>query len=116
MVKVPDWISVSEQTIKIGRHEWSVARLIELSRPLEPFDCPIDALNIYVKYDITLRQLVMHMQAVLAADLIYPIILDEDGELMDGRHRIMKAIYEGRKTIRAVRFSKNPSPCVIREE
>jgi hypothetical protein len=113
MVKIPDWINAREQTIKIGRHEWFVARLIELSRQLEPFDCPIYALNIYVKYDITLRQLIMHMKAVMSADLIYPIILGEDGEILDGRHRIMKAIYEGRETIRAVRFSENPRPCLI---
>lgn len=53
----------------------------------------------------------MHMAAINAADLSYPIILDEDGEIMDGRHRIMKAMLAGEKTIKAVRFDENPSPC-----
>lgn len=53
----------------------------------------------------------MHMHAVEAADLSCPIILDEDGEIMDGRHRVMKALYLEQPTIRAVRFDVNPTPC-----
>ena len=56
---------------------------------------------------------VMHMKAVNDADLKRPIILDEDGELMDGRHRLMKAMLLGKKTIKAVRFDENPSPCQV---
>ena len=52
-----------------------------------------------------------HMKSVNSANLKYPIILDEDGEVMDGRHRIMKAMLENKKTIKAVRFNENPSPC-----
>jgi hypothetical protein len=58
----------------------------------------------------------MHMKAVQAADLNFPIILDEDGEIMDGRHRIMKAFLEGKETIKAVRFDTNPDPCRIKED
>jgi len=44
-----------------------------------------------------------------------PIILDEDGELMDGRHRIMKALLIGLETVKAVRFDQNPPPCRVME-
>ncbi len=54
--------------------------------------------------------MVMHMKAVQEADLNFPIILDEDGEVMDGRHRIMRAMLEGLETVKAVRFEENPSP------
>lgn len=61
-------------------------------------------------YDtMDLRQLVGHMKSVIKADLKYPIILDEDGELLDGRHRLMKALLEGKETIKAVRFVENPT-------
>ena len=60
--------------------------------------------------------MVMHMKAVLNADLSFPIILDEDGEIMDGRHRIMKAILEGKRNIKAVRFNENPEPCSVNKE
>ena len=59
---------------------------------------------------------VRHIKSVLAADLSYPIILDEDGEIMDGRHRVMKALIDGEESIRAVRFSENPAPCSTVED
>lgn len=97
---------------KLGSHEWSVARLFTLAKDLPVMTIPLDHLNIYLKYkDLTLRELVGHMKSVNDADLKYPIILDEDGEVMDGRHRIMKAMLENKKTIKAVRFEENPSPC-----
>jgi hypothetical protein len=74
-------------------------------------DIPLDHMHLYYTYEkLTLREMVMHMKAVNAADLEKPIILDEDGELMDGRHRLMKAMLLGNETIRAVRFDENPPP------
>ena len=73
---------------------------------------PLQHMNVYSTYDkLSLRKMVMHMKAVNDADMSHPIILDEDGELLDGRHRIMKALLNGYETIKAVRFDENPSPC-----
>jgi hypothetical protein len=44
------------------------------------------------------------------ADLSKPIILNADGSLMDGGHRLCKALLEGRQTILAVRFDVMPTP------
>jgi len=97
---------------RLGKNHWYVARLITLAKDLEQFEIPLRHLNVYYKYDsLTLREMVMHFNAVNEADLNYPIILDEDGEVMDGRHRIMKAIIEGESAIKAVRFDSNPAPC-----
>jgi len=113
---VSKWVSHNDQYCTLGKNNWSVARLIHLSKDLEVMNVPLNHLNVYYKYEnITLREMVMHMQAVLDADLSYPIILDEDGDLMDGRHRLMKAMLNGVKTIKAVRFDKNPSPCIRNE-
>lgn len=110
-MKVVDWIKPDAQMARIGRHHWSVPRLFELSRNLPVMDVVIDHMSTYFVYDkLTLRELVGHMKAVEAADLSFPIILDEDGELMDGRHRLMRAIMLGHTTIKAVRFDENPSP------
>lgn len=95
----------------LGRHHWSVPRLFELARDLPIMEVPLRHLHLFNTYErLTLREMVMHMQAVNAADLSRPIILDEDGEIMDGRHRIMKALLEGAETIKAVRFDENPPP------
>ncbi|MDO8960085.1 MAG: hypothetical protein Q7U85_10160 [Rhodocyclaceae bacterium] len=113
-MKIKPWHSPAEQMCNLGRHNWSVARLFELARDLQIMEVPLDHLHLYYTYEkLTLREMVTHMQAVNDADLDKPIILDEDGELMDGRHRLMKAMLTGAKTIKAVRFDENPSPCRV---
>jgi hypothetical protein len=44
------------------------------------------------------------MKLVEEVDFSHPIILGFDGRVMDGMHRIAKALLEGRATIRAVQF------------
>jgi hypothetical protein len=50
------------------------------------------------------------MSRVNDADLNYPIILHPEGWVMDGCHRIVRALREGRGTIRAVRFTRDTLP------
>lgn len=40
----------------------------------------------------------------------YPIILGFDGRVMDGMHRVARALLEGRTTIKAVQFEDHPEP------
>jgi len=111
-MNIPKFCSHTKQESELHNHTWDVSRLIQLSKDLPVMEIPLDHLNITDSYQsLNLRQMVMHINAVNAADLKYPIILDEDGEIMDGRHRIMKALLKGAKTIKAVRFDVNPSPC-----
>ena len=113
-MKIEPFCPPDLQMSKLGSHHWSVSRLFELAKALPVMNIPLDHLNIYHKYEaVTLRDMVMHMKAVNGADLDYPIILDEDGDVMDGRHRIMKALLTGARTIKAVRFEKNPNPCKV---
>jgi len=113
---IQKWHAPQNQICTLGRHQWSVARLFELAKDLPVIDVPLNCLNVYYIYEkLKLRDLVMHIRAIEAADMSYPIILDEDGELMDGRHRIMKAMLEDSLTIKVVRFDVNPEPCRILE-
>lgn len=115
-MKIVDWGLPKDQMCEIGRHSWSVSRLFELTRFLPVMEVPLNHLSVYYTYEkITLREMVMHMKAVNDADLDKPIIMDEDGELMDGRHRLMKAMLAGAETIKAVRFDENPPPCRVRD-
>ena len=100
------------QMSRLGNHHWSVARLFELSKNLKVMDIPLQHLGMCYRYEkMTMLELAGQVVAVNEADLSYPIILDEEGEIMDGRHRLMKAIITGADTIKAVRFDVNPSPC-----
>ena len=111
---IKSFSDTKDQMAKLGDNHWSVSRLIELSKNFKVMNVPLDHLNVFNTYEkLTLREMVMHMNAINDADLKYPIILDEDGDIMDGRHRIMKAMLIKAKTIKAVRFDENPSPCRI---
>lgn len=113
-MSVKSFAKPSTQVCQLGKLKWSVARLFELAKDLPVMDVPLEHLNMYYRYDnMTLREFAGHMVAVQDADLEFPIIMDEDGEIMDGRHRLMKAIINGKKSIKAVRFLENPYPCEI---
>ena len=42
--------------------------------------------------------------------MAYPIILGDDGRVMDGMHRVARALLEGRVSIQAVQFEEIPEP------
>ena len=58
----------------------------------------------------TCRVIAEHARLIQGADLHHPIILSADGRVMDGMHRVCKALIEGRKTVVAVRFESDPDP------
>lgn len=58
----------------------------------------------------TIRDFAEAARRIYAADLAFPIILSAEGHLLDGRHRLAKALALGWKEIPAVRFSQDPKP------
>lgn len=58
----------------------------------------------------TVREIVEHMRLVREVDPTYPIILGFDGRVMDGMHRVARALLEGQSTIAAVRLQVHPDP------
>lgn len=90
---------------------WSVTRLIEHSKSLPVFDIPLAGIFIgekVFKESRTARDIAEHVKRVNETDLKHPILLDPDGFIMDGWHRVIKALVEGRETIKAVRFEEMP--------
>ncbi len=98
-------------------HTWSVSGLWEASRALPVFDYEVsrfDALDLDVWFcgvhTPSIRAVLDHHRRIRDADLSFPIVLSEHDEVMDGVHRICRALAEGRETIPAVRFPKDPLP------
>ena len=89
---------------------YSVARLIDMCKDLEPFDAPLQAFDLSapVWQDYSIFDLAFHVKAVNEADLDYPIILDWNGSIADGRHRLIKALVLGHSTIKCVRMYWKP--------
>ena len=101
-----------------GLDAWDVDRLIELSSALPVRDVALDSIDeidsVYWFDDRTdrptVRRVVDHLRLIEDVNLSHPIILGVDGRVMDGMHRIAKALLEGRSTISAVRFATHPDP------
>ena len=50
------------------------------------------------------------MSLINEVDLSHPIVLGADGRVMDGMHRVAKALLQGHDVIEAVQFVKDPEP------
>jgi hypothetical protein len=61
----------------------------------------------------TCREVVDHARLMLDSNLAFPIILSSDGRVMDGMHRVCKALLQTRTGIEAVRFIHDPAPGCI---
>ena len=101
-----------------GLLAWDVDRLIALTAGLTPHPVPLAAIR---ELDeafwfgggseaATCRAVADHARLIAETDLRYPIILGADGRVMDGMHRIVRAVLEGRPTVPAVRFETDPEP------
>ena len=101
-------------TFSDGGKVWRVLSLIHHAKDLEPFDLPLSCINLATTTwegdTKTIKGFAGHMKRVNEADLKYPVIMDDDGFIMDGWHRVAKALVLGLATIKAVRFDKTP-PC-----
>jgi hypothetical protein len=58
----------------------------------------------------TWRAMLEHVRLIEEADPSFPIILSATGAVMDGMHRVAKALLEGRHDIEAVQFGEDPEP------
>jgi hypothetical protein len=96
---------------------WNVRRLIELAENLPIVDVALDRIQeLDEPYWFeptgnapTCRAIATHMKLVADADLQFPVILCAQGRIMDGMHRVVKALNEGRSTIAAKTFTATPA-------
>ena len=99
-----------------GLLAWDVDRLVHLSRTLPRKLVPLSHIReldepVFGDGESTSwRAMVAHVILMDDADLSYPIILAADGAVMDGMHRIAKAVRQGRRDIVAVQFVEDPPP------
>ena len=107
-----------------GLLAWDVRRLVRLSSALPVVNVAVAQLreideNHWYSHGTvapTCRSVVEHCQLIIEADLAYPLILDESGRVMDGMHRVGKALMQGNRTVLAVRFTVDPEPDFVGRE
>lgn len=101
-----------------GLLAWDVHRLIELSSGLPVVQVPLSSiaeLDEAFWYGLegdrpTCRSVALHARLMEEVDLSYPVILSSEGRVMDGMHRVCRALVLGLESIPAVRFESNPEP------
>ena len=101
-----------------GLQAWDVERLVELAKDLPHQPVPLSSIReIDEAYwsnegtaQLTCRDVVEHARLIQNCDFDYPVILSRDGRVMDGMHRICKALLLGREHVEAVRFVEDPQP------
>jgi len=99
-----------------GLLAWDVDRLVHLTRDLVPARVPLAQIRELDEpwhgddETATWRGFADHMRLVHEADLAFPIILSASGAVMDGMHRVVKALLQGESDIMAVRFESDPPP------
>jgi hypothetical protein len=101
-----------------GFDAWDVDRLIELGRALPVEQVAVNSISeIDTAYWFdgsaevaTVRKVVEHCQLITDVDMAYPIILGYDGRVVDGMHRVARALLEGKRELHAVRFSAPVEP------
>jgi len=99
---------------RAGLRAWDIDRLVALAGPIDPQLVPVAGIREldepYWGGSMTCRQVAEHARLTNEADLGYPVILSSDGRIMDGMHRVLKALMQGESHIRAVRFPTDPEP------
>jgi hypothetical protein len=104
----------------LGLCAWNIHRLIELAAHFPRERVPLSAIReLDEPYwagggkQMTCREVVEHARLMLDCDFEFPVILSSDGRVMDGMHRVCKALLEGLHEIEAVRFMNDPDPDYI---
>ncbi|APC96402.1 hypothetical protein [Francisella frigiditurris] len=100
---------------------WDVLKLIEKAKDLIPKLISISLIKEIDEnywYEIgdsepTCASLIEHIKLINDANLDYPIILSKDGRVMDGMHRVCKAIILGEKEIKVFQFKEDIPPDYI---
>ena len=96
---------------------WDIDRLVALTMNLPIIDVPLAAIGELDEpywfdhgYVPTCRNIAEHARLINEVDINFPIILSSDGRVMDGMHRVARAVLEGRSSLPAKKFVDDPEP------
>ena len=107
-------VNMPEHTCSISEDgAWYVTSLIEASKDKSnTIEFDLDTWSLQLSRDTwhiqSMYDFVTHVKQMQDADMNYPILLSEDGVILDGWHRLAKAITTGQRYIKAIRFKKDP--------
>jgi hypothetical protein len=102
--------------VSLGERAWHVETVWHAAQGTQVVEVPVAATR-EIDEDCwfrggsaTVRAVAQHARQIQEADLSLPIILSADGQVLDGMHRIAKAVLSGYATVSAQRLSRDPDP------
>jgi len=102
------------RTLNGIRYTYDIPTLIQFAKEkkYKVFDLPLISLGLdWNPFDYNnILDFIKHVKRVNESDLKYPILIDDLGIICDGWHRVVKAILEGKKYIKAIRLEEMPHP------
>ena len=110
---------IDRMTMQVGDkyHVWHLDPIWESCKDLPVIDVEIESLKhldavcwFDESFPATLRNVIEHFVRMEQVDTNYPIVLDPNGQLFDGAHRVARALANGQTTIKGVRMLEVPPP------
>ncbi len=93
--------------------QWSVARLIKLAEDFPVYEVPVFTFPTYHwpwEDEQNLDTFISHVNRVQNSDLDVPLLISPSGGIIDGMHRLCKAVLEKKETIKVKYFKELPRP------
>lgn len=93
-----------------GDMSWDMSSIFEAADSIEAYELQLSAIDLSVNpWNIDdIDSLLYHMKRINTLDDSYPIIQDPKGFIIDGWHRVVKAIMRGDRVIKAKRLKIMP--------
>jgi hypothetical protein len=105
--------------VTIGCKHWDMGTILASVENLPVYDLQLSAIDLNTEPwsgSNNIDNFLYHTKRTQEADLSYPIIQAPWGYIIDGWHRVCKAILQGETTIKAVRLNVMPQPDRIEKE
>lgn len=97
----------------LGDRMWRIQDLLKAVENVPVYEVPLAFLDLS-KHNFDseggLIDFAIHMRHVNESDPDDPVVFDQWGRIVDGRHRIVKALLEGRTTIKAKKIPDGTQP------
>lgn len=104
--------TLKDNTCSMGDSRWLTTTIIDASKDCEVFDLQLAAIDLDVMPwgDQSILSYCNHIKRIENTNMEYSIIQAPSGWIIDGWHRVCKAILNGDETIKAKRLKFLPEP------